>query len=145
MPVVASQAPRIWLVASCLAAFPSLAIAGDFDGSRALICASLDLYSCTSGDGCEKETPESLNAPQFLNIDFDQKVINNARPSGETKTTPIDAVRQLDDRIVLNGAEGPLNWTLAIAEPSGKMVLNAAKTDPDESLGITIFGACTVR
>jgi hypothetical protein len=126
-----------FLTASCLAALPGVAVASDF--------AALDLYSRTSGDGCEKETPESLNALQFLDIDFDQKTINNPRPSGETKTTQIDAVRQLEDRIVLNGAEGPLNWTLAIAEGSGKMVLNAAKTDPEESLGITIFGACTVR
>jgi hypothetical protein len=145
MPLIPFRATRIWFAASCLALLPGVASAGDFDGSRPLICASLDLFSCTSADGCEKETPDSLNAPQFLDIDFGQKVINAPRPSGETKTTPIDGVRQLEDRIVLNGAEGELNWTLAIAQASGKMVLNAGKTDPNEPLGITIFGACTVR
>jgi hypothetical protein len=150
MPVVPFRATRIRLAAACLVALPGAilpgrAAAGDFDGSRPLICASLDLFSCTSADGCEKETPDSLNAPQFLNIDFGQKVINAPRPDGETRTTAIDAVRQLDDRIVLNGAEGELSWTLAIAQATGKMVLNAAKTDPTEPLGITIFGACTVR
>lgn len=49
---------------------PFHAVAGDFDGSKPLIGAVIDLYACTANDKCETVTVEEINFTQFLMIDF---------------------------------------------------------------------------
>jgi hypothetical protein len=47
-----------------------LAVAGSanatsvMDNDAPLICAAVDLASCVPGDGCKRETSDSINAPQ---------------------------------------------------------------------------------
>jgi hypothetical protein len=39
------------------------------DNDATLICAVVDLASCGPGEGCTRETSETINAPQLLTVD----------------------------------------------------------------------------
>src|SRR5262245_12105342 len=60
------------------------ASAGDFDGSKPLICAPVEALDCAAGEGCPKERLEDIGIPNFLRIDFVQKAI-----VGPKETSPI--------------------------------------------------------
>jgi hypothetical protein len=76
---------RVLYIVAALALMTSgAAAAGDFDGSKLLICAPVEAMDCVPGEGCSKERPEDVGAPNFLRIDFANKVI-----VGPKQTTPI--------------------------------------------------------
>lgn len=132
------------LLGICLA--PYTAAAGDFDGSQPLLCASMDIIECDAGGECFQVTAESINAPQFLRIDFKKKNIRAKRTSKDERTTMIERMERVDGKLIVQGAEDGiegvrdgLGWTLAIAEETGKMVL----TGSGDEVAFVVFGACT--
>jgi hypothetical protein len=135
-----------------LMGFISLALAwgaagaAEFDGSAPLLCASTEVIECLPAEECQRVTPEAVDAPQFIRIDFTANQIRAASASGAAKTTPIERRETVDGKLMLQGAEDGvegvrdgLGWTLAIAENTGKMVL----TGSGDAVGFVIFGACT--
>lgn len=125
-----------------LAAFllaPGLAWAEGFDGSKPLICASVDSLSCAPGEDCVAATTEALNIPQFLRIDFADKKVTAERPDGEARTSEIQRLEALDNEIILQGSQGGLGWSLTITRASGKMSLSAV----GDQVAFVVFGACT--
>jgi hypothetical protein len=128
-----------------LLVFASAGTAAQFDGSKPLLCASVEIKSCVPGTGCRAETVETINGPQFLDIDFDQKQITGARALANPVSTRIEQIRRDEENIVLNGVDGRLAWNLAIATETGKMMLTAIRTAEAEPIAIVIFGACTMR
>ncbi|HXX53240.1 MAG TPA: hypothetical protein VEI28_01575, partial [Thermodesulfovibrionales bacterium] len=75
------------------------AFAGDvFDGTKPLLCASIEAIDCDPGVACERGIPEIMGAPQFLRIDFAKKEI-----AGPLTTTRIRSMEKDDDQIVLQG------------------------------------------
>ena len=120
-------------LAVALAAAPGVAQEA-IDGSKPLICATLEAVSCAPGEGCERGLPESVGAPQFLRVDFAKQAV-----VGPKRTTPILHQETDAARITLQGFELGMGWTLAIDRATGKAVITFAS--PDE--GITIFAACT--
>jgi hypothetical protein len=129
----------IWLA-------PYAVAAGDFDGSQPLLCASMDIFECDAGGECFRVTAESINAPQFLRIDFKKKNIRATQTSKDERTTMIERMERVDGKFIIQGAEDGiegvrdgLGWTLAIAEETGKMVLTGA----GDEVAFVVFGACT--
>ena len=49
------------------------ATAADFDGSRPLLVAIIDVIECQPGGDCEKVSPQEARLPRFLEIEFDKK------------------------------------------------------------------------
>ena len=124
----------------------SAAGATGFDGSAPLLCASTEVIECLPAEECLRVTPEAVDAPQFIRIDFQANQLRTASASGAAKTTPIERRETVDGKLMLQGAEegvegvrDGLGWTLAIAEDTGKMVL----TGSGDAVGFVIFGACT--
>lgn len=123
------------------------AVAGDFDGSKALLCVPITLLECGPDGVCDRVTPESINLPQFLWIDFENKKIS--RTQGNAKgASDIENMEHIDGKLILQGAEDGiegvrdgLGWSIAISEDTGKMVLSASGDD----VGFVAFGACTTR
>jgi len=114
----------------------SPAFAGDvFDGTKPLLCASIEALDCDPGMPCERGIPEDMGAPQFLRIDFAKNEI-----AGPLRTTKIRSTEKDDDQIVLQGYEIGLGWTLAIDRLSGNMRTTFARGNAS----FIIFGACTV-
>jgi hypothetical protein len=105
-----------------------------FDGTKPLLCASVEALDCDPGVTCERGIPEIMGAPQFLRIDFTKKEI-----AGPERTAKIRSMEKDDDQIVLQGYEIGLGWTLAIDRVTGTMRITFAGSDAS----FIIFGACT--
>ena len=110
------------------------AAAGDFDGSKLLICAPVEALDCGPGEGCSKERPEDVGAPNFLRIDFANKVI-----VGPKQTTPILLMDKSDDQILLQGKELGYAWTLVLDQESGTMTVTLVNREA----AFVLFGPCT--
>ena len=108
--------------------------AGDFDGSKLLICAPVEAMDCAPGEGCAKERPEDAGAPNFLRIDVANKVI-----VGPKQTTPILLMDKSDDQILLQGKELGYAWTLVLAQDSGTMTVTLVNREA----AVVLFGSCT--
>ena len=105
-----------------------------FDGTKPLLCSSIEALDCDPGVTCERGIPEIMGAPQFLRIDFAKKEI-----AGPKRTTAIRMMEKDDDQIILQGYEIGLGWTLAIDRATGNMRITFAGSDAS----FIIFGACT--
>lgn len=122
------------------ALLPGLAVAGSFDGSRPLLCATIETVECSAGADCVLGTAESIEVPQFLRIDFSGKVITAERPDNTILNTGITGMQTLDDRLILQGTDNGMGWTISIARDSGKMAVAVS----GNAIGFIVFGACTI-
>jgi hypothetical protein len=125
---------------------PLLASAGDFDGSKTLLCASVEASECVAGTGCTKVAPEAIDAPQFFKVIPDKKLMTSVRSDGKKRDTPVERSEVLDGKWILQGADDGyedirdgLGWSMAISQETGKMVLSASA----DGAAFVIFGACT--
>jgi len=105
-----------------------------YDGTKPLLCASIEAIICEPGEPCEKDLPERLGAPQFMKVDFTKKEI-----IGPKRTTAIRLMEKTDGQLMLQGFELGMGWTFAIDRTNGKMMstLIGAET------AFVVFGACT--
>ncbi len=126
-------------VSVALLAASSAANAKGFDGSQPLIWASMEAYDCGSGEDCLKGTAESIDAPQFMRLDFDQKLARATRANGEERTAKIDSLTREEGKLILQGVQLGLGWSMTIAQENGAMAPTAA----GDRMAFVIFGACT--
>lgn len=105
-----------------------------YDGTKPLLCASVEAISCEPGEPCEKGLPESIGAPQFMRIDFSKKEM-----IGPKRTTAIRLMEKTDHQVTLQGFELGMGWTFALDRSTGKM----AVTLIDRGTAFVVFGACT--
>ena len=125
-----------FIIATLFMTVASIAAAEDsFDGTKTLLCASIEAMDCTPGEQCEKGTPEEIGAPQFLRIDFAKKEI-----IGPKRTTVIQRMEKGDEQLTLQGSEVGMGWTLALDRITGKMTVTLAGGEQ----AFVIFGVCTV-
>ncbi|WP_332673637.1 hypothetical protein [Aromatoleum sp.] len=108
--------------------------AGDFDGSKNLICASVEVRDCMPGMGCLQGTPGDTGAPAFMRIDFNKKTV-----SGPRRTSPIEALENEEHQLLLRGRELGHGWIMALDRESGRMAVSLV----DRSGAFVIFGSCT--
>jgi hypothetical protein len=130
---------KLVLLALGLGLVASPASAAGIDGTTPLICASIEAFDCAAGGDCLKGTAESVDVPQFIRLDFQEKVARATRPDGEERTSKIESTTEDEGALILQGVQGGLGWSMAIAKEGGKMALTAA----GEQVGFVIFGACT--
>ncbi|MGD8993562.1 MAG: hypothetical protein PVI00_19045 [Desulfobacterales bacterium] len=135
------------LMAIVICFFPLTAVAGNFDGSKELICSVMDIVECQPGGKCQQITAEAAGIPHFFKINFKNKKISATHADGSNRVTDIERFEEVDSKIIIQGAEEAIEdvrdgvgWSAAIAEDTGKMVLTASGDD----VGFVIFGACTV-
>lgn len=112
-----------------------------FDGSKPLLCATIKIVECGTHERCQSDTPDSLRFPQFLQIDTQQKSIKATRPDGTALNASITNLTQLDDRLVLQGVENSLGWSVTISRATGRMAVAIV----GDQITFGVFGACTVR
>jgi hypothetical protein len=125
---------RILVAAACTCALAgSAAQAGDFDGSKALICAPAEVNECVAGAKCLGATPREAGAPTFLRIDFAKKVV-----VGPQRTSPIQLVEKSAGQLLLMGTELGFGWSLALDQDSGDMTATLADRDG----AFVMFGSC---
>ena len=122
------------LMLSLLFAASPAAAEGIFDGTKTLLCASVEAMDCVSGASCVKGLPDEIGAPQFLKLDFAGKKI-----IGPKRTTTVVSMEKTDGQILLQGIEINMGWTFALNKTTGKFTT----TLTDEEGAFVIFGACT--
>jgi hypothetical protein len=130
--VSGTVAGAVGVLVMVLAAVPGLA--GDFDGSKLLICAPVEALDCAPGVACEKSTPQEMGLPAFLRIDFAGKAL-----VGPNRTTPIELMEKTDAQILLRGTELGYAWTVALDATTGQI----ATTLVNREEVFVLFGACT--
>jgi len=130
-------------VASC---FGVTAIAADFDGSETLLCSFAQVVECDLGSECHDVTSESVDAPDFVKLDFRSKKITAISAGVESAPDDIDNVLDLASYVVVQGVQGgaegaadTLAWSASINHETGLIVVTAA----GENAGFVVFGACT--
>ena len=123
-------------------------MAGDFDGSKSLVCANQQVNECVYGERCRVVAPMRVNLPNFFNVDVAKKTITGKHDGGQDASTPVERVEHLDGKLILQGADDGLPdvrdgmvWSMAIDETSGRMSLTAA----GDGFALVAFGACMVR
>ena len=126
---------RIMQAAAVVAALTAQASAGDFDGSKLLICATLEASECSPGLACEKAgRPDDLGAPIFIRIDIEKRVM-----IGPQKTSPIVSIERSPEQILLQGTELGYAWSIALDQEDGSMAASLVGRN-----GIfVLFGQCT--
>jgi hypothetical protein len=114
------------------------ASAGDYDGSKNLLFATIQIFECEANAKCEQVTPEEINFAQFLKINFNKKEITGTRKNGEMITSKIVDVVSNEGMLMLQGVEHGRAWSMAIKQATG----NATVTVAGEQEGFIVFGAC---
>ncbi len=122
-----------------LSAASTAANAEGLDGSQPLICASMEAYDCGPGEDCLRGTAESIDAPQFIRLDFERKLARATRTNGEERTAKIESLTQEEGKLILQGVQRGMGWSMTIAQENGAMTLTAA----GDRTAFVIFGACT--
>jgi hypothetical protein len=133
-------------IAVFLVSLPWCASAGDYDGSKPMICASMDVMECTPGNSCQEVASDDIDAPQFFRLDLGKKKIVSVRSGSGDRSSKIKHSEKIEGKLILQGAEegredirDGLGWTMSIAEDSGRMILTAS----GDGAAFVIFGACT--
>lgn len=126
-------------LAMALAALPAVAAAETFDGSEPLLCAALMSAECVPGRECREGTPQAVNVPRFIKIDFAAKTLRATRADGSKLITGIDNVIKDGAALILQGVEGQRGWTVILAKKNGQMTMTAA----GDGVAFVVFGACT--
>jgi hypothetical protein len=127
-----------WVFLFVLVAVIQPVHAGDFDGSKPLVCAMIEAFECGPTTGCESGTPESNGLSRFLRVDVGKKEVRTTKQSRE-KPSKIERVDHADGVLLLSGTQSGRGWNLAINESTGYMVLSVA----GDQVAFVVFGACT--
>ncbi len=129
------------LVAS---AFAVTAVAADFDGSESLICSLGQVIECDAGSECRVVSHESVDAPDFVKLDFRRKKVVATTAGEDSEADDIDRVENVTNHLIAQGVQGTANgdtlgWSLSVNHVTGRMVL----TGSGENAGFVVFGACS--
>ena len=116
----------------------------DFDGSDPLMCSFGQILECDVGKSkCRAVSHESVDAPDFIKLDFRKKQIISINAGEQGSPDAIDNVQDLDDYLIVQGVQGgsrddTLAWSASISHETGQIVVTAA----GEQAGFVVFGAC---
>jgi hypothetical protein len=99
----------------------------------------MTVLECEDTGKCEQRTVESINIPQFVTINFEQKTISDTNNSD--RISMIKHLERIDGHVVMQGVEHGRGWNIVIAEDTGTLSASTI----GEGIGFVIFGACTPR
>ncbi len=124
---------------------PLHVLAGDFDGSKPLICILEDSMQCIPDTGCQNVRREDINLPHILKVNIANKGITAVGEGERNQVTVIKNVEHIDGKLILQGAEDGfeqykdgLGWTMSVMESNGDLVLTAS----GDSVAFVLFGEC---
>jgi hypothetical protein len=127
-------------ICACVGAgVATTAAAGDFDGSKKLLCAPSDIYECAPASDCQRITPEMANIPRFIQVNVKKKRLSGTVGGGDKVTTGIQNVEKKDGKLTLQGAENARAWSVVIDQETGRMSASAS----NDITGFILFGGCT--
>ena len=125
--------------------FGVTAVAADFDGSKPLICSFGQVVECDAGSKCRVVSHDSVDAPEFVKLDFRKKQIVSTTAGEDSPARDIN-VTDLTTHLIVQGTQGSgkgdaLGYSLSIDKATGQMAAAGA----GENAGFVIFGVCTAN
>ena len=90
--------------------------ASDFDGSKPLVCAMVEVLDCGLLDECARVNPESVNLPDIFHVDLKKKELK-----GKDRTTKVRHIFHEQGNVVLQGiSENGRAWSILLSGDTGK-------------------------
>ena len=111
---------------------------GRHGSASVCLCGLFTVAECGDSGDCQRRTAASVELPAFIKIDVPQKRLVAADESKES--TPIEHVKHLEGRLVLQGGEGGRGWSAVVNEETGQL----SATVVDENVAFVVCGACTI-
>ena len=119
---------------------PAAVEAGDYDGSKTLLCAVNYGLSCAGAGECERATTEELDVAPYITIDFGKKLISGKLESGEDRKTPVRHVQSDEYGTVIQGGEYGRGYSFVVEHETGKLSGAIAGYEG----AIVLLGTCRV-
>jgi len=114
---------------------PVAGFAADFDGSKALICATVEARDCVLNSECFSGEAKAVGAPAFFRLDFKKELVY-----GPERESPIASIEHSPAAVLLQGSEIGYGWSIGINKESGDF--SASLTNYEGTF--VLFGSCTV-
>ena len=73
--------------------------AADFDGSRTLLCATVQAAECDFAETCLSGEANLIDMAEFLRVNFKKKEIQGVLEDQERPATKIQSMQKLEDRV----------------------------------------------
>ena len=113
--------------------------AAGLDGKAALLCALTEADDCIAGRGCKSDAAGSLNLPNFVRVDFANKLISTTRENPNKRTTKIAQVIETESELLIQGSDAGRGWTASLNRETGALAVTAT----GNGLTFVAFGMCT--
>lgn len=118
---------------------PLFAHADPIDGASPCLCAVTKIVECDSQGDCQEVTPEVVNIPMFIKVDFKKNILSGFN-STDSRKTAIKAFEQADGHVILQGGENQRAWSMMVTSETGSMSASVS----GENYGFLLFGGCTL-
>lgn len=134
---------RVQVLTIAVGLIGATVVAAEFDGSEPLLCSFGQVIECDDGAACRVVSHESVDAPDFVKLDFRRNQIVSMT-AGESSAADDISVTDLGSFLIVQGTQGSgqgdsLGFSLSIDQATGQLVAAGA----GENAGFVIFGACT--
>jgi hypothetical protein len=126
---------RATTLAILVGSAPSWGLGADFDGSKPLLCATVDSHFCDIGEVCFRTLPGILGAPGFVHINFAKKTIVGS----PQRSTAIRYMEAGEGQLLMQGTELGYGWSIALDTKSGGMSVTLVNRQDV----FVLFGTCT--
>lgn len=113
--------------------------ADDLTGVDRFVCANGSVSVCCDDGQCASGLPAELDIPQFIEFDLAQKRVSTTKASGLNRMSPIDNLKRVDGKLVLQGVENQRAYSFLIDEKTGAMSAAVAR----DGCNVMAFGSCT--
>jgi len=111
-----------------------------FDGTSNFLCAAMGVMACVDGTVCSKGQARDFEMPDFMLVDFKDRVIRASYDGGKEATSAIKNMETSGNQLILQGVENDHGWSLAVHRENGRMSVGVA----GHEVSFTVFGACKV-
>ena len=108
-----------FVLSALVAAGP--AAAEGIDGSKPLLCSTIDLIECQPGGTCQRLSHAEMGASPFVAIDFDKKEITRRPRAANPRVSHFDTLLRVEGKMILAGE---------VARSDGGMVMHRITWEP---------------
>ncbi len=133
---------RLWIIAlggMLIAGFPTFAEAQESALSDAtLLCSVGHLRVCPRGEACSTVDHDDYEAPRFLIIDFENRLIVSTDPAQAGRRDQIRWLERLEDRLIIQGTDNDRAFSIVISEVDAGMT----ETTVGDGFALVATGDC---
>lgn len=130
----------VFIFTMILCIIPFKSAFSETDNTKPLFCSVIKAIECGLENGCSEGTAESIDLPQFIQVDLIKNIISTTRTSKVKRESKVKNLQKIDGKLFMQGVERGRGWSMVIDENSGKMSASAI----EERVSFVAFGACTV-